>query len=104
MKAMVNQPDFLDHNYLSSELRVPVTLLQTNACSPLATNALAENIWDNFSSQSYKELPSVGAITWYHPYTGEPRTYQMPAEGRGYTRPPSLPPLCAPAPSFFFHN
>ena len=60
-------------NYLSTEFRVPVTLLQTNACSPLATNAIGGNIWDNFSSQSYKELPSVGQITWYHPYTGEPR-------------------------------
>ena len=54
MRAIVSAPDFLDGNYLSTELRVPVTLLQTNACSPLATNALAGNIWDNFSSQSYK--------------------------------------------------
>jgi hypothetical protein len=90
MREIVLAPDFLDGNYLSSELRVPVTLLQTNACSPLATNALGGNIWDNFSSQSYKDLPSVGSITWYHPYTGEPRTYVMPAGGRGYTRPPSL--------------
>ena len=29
-----------------------------NACSPLATNAIAGNIWDNFSSQSYKQLPA----------------------------------------------
>ena len=28
-------------NYLSTELRVPVTLLQTNVCSPIATNAIA---------------------------------------------------------------
>ena len=103
MTKIVNQPDFLDHNYLSSELRVPVTLLDTNACSPLATNALADNIWDNFSSQSYKELPSVGAITWYHPYTGEPKTYQMPAGGRGYTRPPSLVSLWSTAP-FLLNN
>jgi hypothetical protein len=103
MVEMVQQPNFLDHNYLSSELRVPVTLLQTNACSPLATNALAGNIWDNFSSQSYKELPSVGTITWFHPYTGEPRTYQMPAGGRGYTRPPSLVSLWSTAP-FLLNN
>jgi hypothetical protein len=103
MTAIVKQPDFLRHNYLSSELRIPVTLLQTNACSPLATNALAGNIWDNFSSQSYKELPSVGTITWYHPYTGEPRTYQMPAGGRGYTRPPSLISLWSTAP-FLLNN
>ncbi len=103
MTEMVKQPDFLDHNYFSSELRIPVTLMQTNACSPLATNALADNIWDNFSSQSYKDLPSVGTITWYHPYTGEPKTYQMPAGGRGYTRPPSLISLWSTAP-FLLNN
>ena len=54
MREIVSAPDFLDGNYLSTDARVPVTLLQTNACSPLATNALAGNIWDNFSSQSYK--------------------------------------------------
>jgi hypothetical protein len=103
MRQIVNSPDFLDHNYLSSEVRVPVTLLQTNACSPLATNALAGNIWDNFSSQSYKDLPSVGTITWYQPYTGEPRSYAMPAGGRGYTRPPSLVSLWSTAP-FLLNN
>jgi hypothetical protein len=90
MRQMVQQPDFLDQNYLSTDLRVPVTLLQTNACSPLATNSIEGNIWDNFSSHTYKELPSVGSVTWYHPYTGEARTYSMPAGGRGYTRPASL--------------
>jgi hypothetical protein len=103
MQKIVEAPDFLDHNYLSSELRVPVTLLQTNACSPLATNALAGNIWDNFSSQTYKELPSVGTITWYQPYTGEPRTYVMPGGGRGFTRPPSLVSLWSTAP-FLLNN
>ena len=82
---------------------MPVTLLQTNACSPLATNAIAGNIWDNFSSQSYKDLPSVGDITWYHPYTGEPHTYTMPAGGRGYTRPPSLVSVWSTAP-FLLNN
>ncbi len=103
MRRIVTAPDFLDDNYLSTELRVPVTLLETNACSPLATNALAGNIWDNFSSQSYKELPSVGEITWYHPYTGAPRSYTMPAGGRGYTRPPSLISLWSTAP-FLLNN
>lgn len=103
MKNIVLATDFLDHNYLSSELRVPVTLLQTNACSPLATNALGGNIWDNFSSQSYKDLPSVGTITWYQPYTGEARTYEMPAGGRGFTRPPSLVSLWSTAP-FLLNN
>ncbi|HVG86196.1 MAG TPA: hypothetical protein VM820_16835 [Vicinamibacterales bacterium] len=98
MTKIVTAADFLDGNYLSTELRVPVTLLGTNACSPLATNALADNIWDNFSSQSYKDLPSVGDITWYHPYSGEARTYTMPAGGRGYTRPASLISMWSTAP------
>ncbi len=90
MRQIVLADDFLDNNYLSADFRVPVTLLQTNACSPLATNAIGGNIWDNFSSQSYKDLPSVGAVTVYDPFTGAPRPYQMPAGGRGYTRPASL--------------
>jgi hypothetical protein len=103
MRKIVLTDDFLDHNYLSTELRVPVTLLQTNACSPLATNALGNNIWDNFSSHSYKDLPSVGTVTWYHPYTGESKNYVMPAGGRGYTRPPSLVSLWSTAP-FLLNN
>lgn len=100
---MVLADDFLDGNYLSTELRVPVTLLQTNACSPLATNGIGGNIWDNFSSQSYKELPSVGPYTVHHPITGEPRQFQMPGGGRGYTRPASLISVWSTAP-FFLNN
>jgi hypothetical protein len=98
MRAIVLDPSFLQNNYLSADFRVPVTLLHTNACSPLATNAIANNIWDNFSSQSYKDLPSVGSITWYDPYTGAPHQYEMPAGGRGYTRVPSLIALWSTAP------
>jgi hypothetical protein len=98
MLQIVLAPDFLDGNYLSTELRVPVTLLETNACSPLATNAIAGNVWDNFSSQTYKTLPSVGTITVYDPFTGDPRPYPMPAGGRGYTRPASLISLWSTAP------
>jgi hypothetical protein len=98
MREMVLQKDFLDGNYLSTDQRVPVTLLRTNACSPLATNAIGGNIWDNFSSQTYKDLPSVGTITVYDPFTGAPRQYNMPAGGRGYTRPPSLISVWSTAP------
>jgi hypothetical protein len=103
MKKIVLADDFLNNNFLSAEFRVPVTLLHTNACSPLATNALGGNIWDNFSSQSYKDLPSAGEITWYHPVTGEPHQYALPAGGRGYTRPPSLVSLWSTAP-FLLNN
>jgi hypothetical protein len=103
MRKIVLAPDFTTNNFLSTELRVPVTLLQTNACSPLATNAIAGNIWDNFSSQSYKDLPSAGTATIYDPWTGEPRPYTLPAGGRGYTRPPSLISLWSTAP-FLLNN
>jgi hypothetical protein len=98
MREIVFADDFLEDNFLSTEMRVPVTLLQTNACSPLATNAIAGNIWDEFSSQTYKDLPSVGSITVHHPITGEPRQYQLPGDGRGYTRPASLISLWSTAP------
>ena len=98
MKAIVRSPDFLKDNYLSTEFRVPVTLLQTNACSPLARNALRDNIWDNFSSESYKDLPSVGEISVTDPINGSQHKYAMPAGGRGYTRPPSLISLWSTAP------
>ncbi|NVK40268.1 MAG: hypothetical protein HWE39_03425 [Oceanospirillaceae bacterium] len=98
MREIVKQDDFLDNNFLSTELRIPVTLLETNACSPLATNAIAGNIWDNFSSESYKQLPSAGTLTVQHPISGEPWAYELPAGGRGYTRPASLVSLWSTAP------
>ena len=103
MRDIVMAGDFLDNNFLSTDVRVPVTLLKTNACSPLATNAIENNIWDNFSSRTYKDLPSVGSITVYHPVTGEPFSYEMPAGGRGYTRPASLVSVWSTAP-FLLNN
>jgi hypothetical protein len=103
MREIVQAPDFLEGNFLSTDARIPVTLLRTNVCSPLATNALAGNIWDNFSSHSYKELPSVGTVTVSDPFTGEPMPYVMPAGGRGYTRVPSLISLWSSAP-FLLNN
>jgi hypothetical protein len=75
-----------------------VTLLQTNACSPLATNAIAGNIWDNFSSHTYQHLPSVGTITVHNPIDGTPWQYTLPGGGRGFTRPPSLISVWSTAP------
>ena len=77
---------------------MPVTLLQTNACSPLATNAIRDNIWDNFSSESYKRLPSAGTITVRHPMNGAESPYELPAGGRGYIRPASLVSLWSTSP------
>ena len=70
---------------------------------PARHQRIGGNIWDNFSSQSYKDLPSVGKITVHNPITGEPRIYTMPAGGRGYTRPASLVSLWSTAP-FLLNN
>jgi hypothetical protein len=98
MQAIAARPDFASGNYFSSDARIPVTLLRTNLCSPLATNALAGNIWDNFSSSTYKALPSVGSASYQDPFSGAPLAYRMPAGGRGYTRVPSLISLWSTAP------
>ena len=81
MRAIVAAPDFLKDNYLSTDARIPVTLLRTNACSPLGTNAIRGNIWDNFSSETYKTLPSVGKVTVQDPFTAE--KLAVPDAGRG---------------------
>jgi hypothetical protein len=103
MREIVAKPDFLKDNYLSSEARVPVTLLRTNACSPLGTNAVRGNIWDNFSSSTYKALPSVGKITVQDPFTAKRWQYTMPGGGRGFTRVPSLVSIWSTAP-FLVNN
>ena len=98
MREKVLRDDFLKGNYLSTELRVPITLLGINACSPLATNAIRDNVWDNFSSESYKTLPSVGSIRIRHPVTGAEYDYTLPGGGRGFIRPASLISLWSTAP------
>jgi hypothetical protein len=98
MRDMVLADDFLKDNFLSTELRVPSTLMQTNICSPIATNAIAGNIWDNFSSQSYKDLPSVGSVKLRHPLSGIEYDYKLKDGGRGFTRPASLISLWSTAP------
>jgi hypothetical protein len=108
MTAVVRDPDFLKDNFLSTDLRIPVSLLQTNICSPLATNAIRNNIWDNFSSETYKELPAVDAVTLHDPWTGQPYLYpganrKLPGGGRGYTRPASLVSVWSTAP-FLLNN
>jgi hypothetical protein len=103
MREIVAAPDFLTDNYLSTDARIPVTLLRTNVCSPLATNALKGNIWNDFSSTSYKDLPSVGQVTVQDPFDGHRWAYAMPAGGRGFTRVPSLTSLWSSAP-FLLNN
>ena len=100
---------FLKDNFLSNEIRVPVTLVGTNSGRAMATNAMSGQVWDNFSSDTYKNLPSVGAVHFYNPYSGKSTdawgnndAYDPPKGGPGYYRPASLISLWATAP--YFHN
>lgn len=102
MEKMVMQSDFLDNNFLSTDLRVPVNLTDTQLCSPVATNAIKGDIWDNFSSTTYKNLTSVGQHTVNFPLDSSSMMHVMnvpvPAGGRGFIRPPSLISVWSTAP------
>ena len=98
----VMKPDFLDGNFLSAEIRVPVTVVKTNAARSVASNAIRGHVWDNFSSETYKTLPRVGSIRVWDPFTGKDAPWEVPGGGRGYYRPPSLVAIWCSAP--FFHN
>lgn len=89
---------FLEGNYLSTERRVPLDVIGTNACSAIATNGLAGDIWDNFTSDTYKSLPPVGEVTVNHPVSGAAAPFQPLGNGRGYLRPASLVSLWSTAP------
>jgi hypothetical protein len=98
----VMKPDFLENNFLSDERRYPVTKIKTNAGRALGTNATRGAIWANFSSETYKNLPSVGEIEYFNPYSGAMEKFKAPAGGPGYYRTPSLVSLWTSAP--FLHN
>lgn len=98
MRQIAAQPDFLTGNYLSTERRVPMDLLGTNACSAVATNGLRGDIWDNFTSDSYKSLPPPKPVTVNHPVSGAASSFQSAGNGRGYLRPASLVSLWSTAP------
>jgi hypothetical protein len=94
--------DFLDHNFLSDDKRYPVTLIGTNIARSLGTNATKGHIWDQFSSKTYKELPSPGTLELPSPVKGETVNFKIPNGGLGYYRTPSLVSIWATAP--FLHN
>ena len=99
----VRSADFLDHNFLSDDKRYPITEIGTNAARALATNAMKGHIWDQFSSLTYKELPSPGELTLYNPFDeSKPIEFKVPAGGRGYYRTPSLVSVWTTAP--LLHN
>jgi hypothetical protein len=102
MRNEVQKPDFLENNFLSTEERIPVNVVQTNAARALATNATRGHVWDNFSSESYKKLPSAGDIEVQDTFNQSTQKFQAPNGGPGYYRVPSLIGIWATAP--FLHN
>ncbi|HYH67798.1 MAG TPA: hypothetical protein VD866_24085, partial [Urbifossiella sp.] len=90
------------HNFLSTDRRIPVTLMGTNSARAMATNALTGDVWEDFASETYKHLDSVGHVTYHDPISGSERSFRAPAGGPGYYRPPPLVSAWATAP--FLHN
>ncbi|MGK7930679.1 MAG: hypothetical protein AB4041_04505 [Microcystaceae cyanobacterium] len=102
-RESVLSDDFLKDNFLSDDQRKPVTLIGTNAARAVATNALQGQIWEQFSSKTYKELPSPGTLTLENPFDEDkPIEFEVAAGGAGYYRTPSLISLWSSAP--FLHN
>jgi hypothetical protein len=98
----VVKPDFRENNFFSDEKRYPLTRIKTNAARACATNAMAGHVWDNFSSKTYKQLPSIGTISVWNPYTEKDEDFVVEGGGPGYYRTPSLISVWSSAP--FFHN
>jgi mono/diheme cytochrome c family protein len=111
----VEEEDFWRLNYLSTDYRIPVNLVETNACRALATNALTGHMWQDFASESYRRMPSVGSIGYFNPFLGKdggpaffsPSHRTAPGVpsgggGPGFYRVPSLVSIWATAP--FLHN
>lgn len=104
-RAEVMKADFLANNFLSNEKRYPVSEIKTNSARALGTNAKAGHVWDNFSSQTYKEIPPVNELELYNPWDETKPIKFRPKDrntGPGYYRTPSLVSLWSSAP--FLHN
>lgn len=80
-QAAVNQPKFWQENYLSTDRRLPVSLVKTNASRALASNSIEANVWEEFSSETYKALPASGAIQIWNPFTRKTEEMTMPRGG-----------------------
>ena len=51
------------NNFLSDDRRYSVRELGTNVARAMATNAQKGHVWEEFSSETYKQLPPAGNIT-----------------------------------------
>ena len=105
--------DFLPGNTLSDDVRYPFNYpgMGINPARGLATNAIDDDIWDNFSSKDYKALPPLRPMTFENPlntldkrFGPQPivTDFVAPGGGRGYYRTAALNNMWATAP--FLHN
>lgn len=101
-REQVMQPDFIENNFMSTDRRVPITVVGTNAARALQDNAKAGHIWNDFSSDDYKRTPAVGPIKVQNPLDGTEHTFTPEGGGPGFYRVPSLVAVWTSAP--FFHN
>jgi mono/diheme cytochrome c family protein len=111
-RRAVEQKAFWTNNYLSTDDRIPITLVKTNASRALATNALTGHMWEDFTSESYRKLPSPGPIEFFDPFARKTSTFtprhRTPdgsprgGGGVGFYRVPTLVSIWSTAP--FLHN
>jgi hypothetical protein len=106
---LVKTDDFLSKNFLSDDDRYPLVAkdpnmaIGTNANRALGTNPDEGHLWQNFSSVTFKQLPSPGTLVLQNPFDqSKPISFEIPKGGGGYYRTPSLINVWATAP--FFHN
>ena len=100
----VEREDFLTNNFLADDKRYSVVMLGTNVGRAMASNATKGNIWDQFSSDTYKAQPAVGRLAnLYNPQDPtKPSEIEIPGGGRGYYRTAALTAIWATAP--YLHN
>jgi cytochrome c5 len=102
-RRAVLEDDFLTDNFLSDDERYPVSELGTNAERAMASNATQGHIWQEFSSDTYKQLPAVHISGLVDPLHTSLKLLPIEATGgRGYYRTPTLANVWATAP--FLHN
>lgn len=101
-REQVLRSDFRDGNFFSDGRRHSVVAIRTNAARSFASNAKQRHIWQNFSSETYKRLPSPGQIEVWNPFTDGTDKLTVPDGGTGYYRTPPLAGIWSTAP--FLHN
>lgn len=116
-EALVLKDDFLVDNYLSDDERHPVSELKTNAARAMGTNPQTGEIWDNFSSQTFKDQRAADGsgvtlqdfdaagnpVDLFDPRTGKnTRKFTVPNQFAPSYRTPTLVSVWATAP--YLHN